>query len=92
MNDEDLSEARTVKSWSVGLELFEEGGITEAHAVLRDGGVPLEARGSAQRSSDDAPVPEIGDDFAAGRALVALGHQLLRIGEHQAAQSDVAQS
>jgi hypothetical protein len=29
-------------------------------------------------------VPEIGDEFAAGRALVDLGHQLLRAGTRDA--------
>ena len=68
------------KHWTLRLDLFEEGDLTKVHAVLDTGDNVLESRTSAQRSPNDAPVPEIGDEFAAGRALVDLGHQLLRAG------------
>jgi hypothetical protein len=67
-----------IKHWTLRLDLFEEGDLTKVHAVLDTGTTVLESRTVAQRSPNDTPVPEIGDEFAAGRALVDLGHQLLR--------------
>ena len=68
------------KHWTLRLDLFEEGDLTKVHAVLDTGDTVLESRTEARRSPRDTPVPEIGDEFAAGRALVDLGHQLLRAG------------
>ncbi|WP_457029688.1 dsRBD fold-containing protein [Kitasatospora sp. P5_F3] len=80
-------QARTGR-WALRLDLFEEGDLTKVHAVLDTGDNTLESRTTAQRSPHDAPVPEIGDEFAAGRALVDLGHQLLRAGTTDAAAND----
>ncbi|MEY9877561.1 hypothetical protein ABH931_007085 [Streptacidiphilus sp. MAP12-33] len=68
------------KTWTVRLDLFEEGDTTHAHAVLDTGDNRLEAGSASLRDPVDRPVPEIGDEFAAGRALVDLGYQLLRAG------------
>ncbi|WP_152648796.1 dsRBD fold-containing protein [Streptacidiphilus anmyonensis] len=35
--------------------------------------------------AEEASIPEIGDEYAAGRALLELGRQLLRAGETDAA-------
>ncbi|WP_329560499.1 dsRBD fold-containing protein [Kitasatospora sp. NBC_01266] len=73
------SAART-RRWSLRLDLFEEGDVTKVHAILDTGDNTLESRAAAHRGRDDAPVPEIGDEYAAGRALIDLGQQLLRAG------------
>ncbi|MFE5587588.1 dsRBD fold-containing protein [Kitasatospora sp. NPDC056531] len=68
------------KQWTLRVDLFEEGDTTKVHAVLNTGDTTLEARTTARRNPDDPPVPEIGDEYAAARALIDLGHQLLRAG------------
>jgi hypothetical protein len=68
------------KTWSVRLDLFEEGDVTRVHAVLDAGDNTLQARAASLRDPVDRPVPEIGDEFAAGRALIDLGYQLVRAG------------
>ncbi|MFE0462444.1 dsRBD fold-containing protein [Kitasatospora sp. NPDC058965] len=76
------------KRWQLRLDLFEEGDTTKVHAVLDTGDNLLESRTSAHRNPGDPPVPEIGDEYAAGRALVELGHQLLRAGLIDSAAND----
>ncbi|GAA1962495.1 dsRBD fold-containing protein [Kitasatospora viridis] len=71
--------ART-KRWTLRLDLLEDGDDTRAHAVLDTGETHLECRTLAHRSPQDPPVAGIGDDYAAGRALIELGHRLLRSG------------
>jgi hypothetical protein len=78
------------KQWALRLDLFEEGDLTRVHALLDTGDNVLESRTVARRSPNDAPVPEIGDEFAAGRALVDLGHQLLRAGTIDSAAEERA--
>ncbi|MFE5586039.1 dsRBD fold-containing protein [Kitasatospora sp. NPDC056531] len=68
------------KQWSLRIDLFEEGDTTKVHAVLDTGDNKLEARTAAHRNPNDPPAPEIGDEYAAARALIDLGHQLLRAG------------
>ncbi|MEZ0089251.1 dsRBD fold-containing protein [Streptacidiphilus sp. EB129] len=80
MTSDTGTEQTRTKHWTLRLDLFEEGDLTSVHAVLDTGDRALESRASAQRSPTDRPVAEIGDEFAAGRALVDLGHQLLRAG------------
>lgn len=80
----DAAEHRT-KQWALHLQLFEEGDLTTAHVVLDTGDNTLRSRATAHRGPNDPSVPEIGDEFAAGRALVDLGHQLLRAGTTDAA-------
>ncbi|MET8804123.1 DUF1876 domain-containing protein [Streptomyces sp. NPDC004546] len=68
--------------WQVRLHLFEDDdGTTKAHAVLETGGTALSAHGRARCHPADANVPEIGDELAAGRAMVDLAHQLLSAAE-----------
>lgn len=76
------------KNWSLRIDLFEESDVTKVHAVLDTGDNILEARTTAQRNPNDVAVPEIGDEFAAGRALVELGQQLLRAGTTDAAAQE----
>ncbi|MEU4115184.1 dsRBD fold-containing protein [Kitasatospora sp. NPDC028055] len=76
------------KRWSLRLDLFEEGDTTKVHATLDTGDNTLEARTAAHRNPLDPPVPEIGDEYAAGRALIDLGHRLLRAGLADAAAND----
>jgi hypothetical protein len=76
------------KRWMLRLDLFEEGDTTKAHAVLDTGDNRLKCRAAAHRKPGDPPVPEIGDEYAAGRALIDLGHQLLRAGTTDAAAND----
>ncbi|MFI6445700.1 dsRBD fold-containing protein [Kitasatospora sp. NPDC050543] len=82
------TEQHRTKQWTLHLQLFEEGDLTTVHAVLDTGDNTLRSRATARRSPDDPAVPEIGDEFAAGRALVDLGHQLLRAGTTDAAAFD----
>ncbi|MGW2638871.1 DUF1876 domain-containing protein [Streptomyces sp. NPDC001348] len=68
--------------WKVRLHLFEDDeGTTKAHVVLDTGTTALTGHGSAHCHPADANVPEIGDELAAGRAMVDLAHQLLNAAE-----------
>ncbi|MFJ9846665.1 dsRBD fold-containing protein [Kitasatospora sp. NPDC101155] len=87
MNTKITTPMRT-KQWTLRLDLFEEGDTTKVHAVLNTGDNTLETRTTAHRNPEDPPVPEIGDEFAAARALIALGHQLLRAGRSDSAAND----
>ncbi|MFI9274568.1 dsRBD fold-containing protein [Kitasatospora sp. NPDC052896] len=82
-------EART-KEWALRLHLVEEGDLTTVDAVLDADGRHLETRAEAHRNPHDPPAAAIGDDLAVGRALVALGHQLIRTGEIDATAADGA--
>ncbi|MFJ9605114.1 universal stress protein [Kitasatospora sp. NPDC101176] len=72
------------KDWQLSLHVVEDGGTTRVHAVLDADGTVLHSDALARRGPFDAPAPAVGDEFAAGRALVDLGHQLLRAGVHGA--------
>ncbi|MGW0210308.1 DUF1876 domain-containing protein [Streptomyces sp. NPDC003233] len=66
----------------VRLDLFEDDdGTTKAHLVLDTGTTALTGHGTAHCHPADTNVPEIGDELAAGRALVHLAHQLLETAE-----------
>ncbi|MGW0210346.1 DUF1876 domain-containing protein [Streptomyces sp. NPDC003233] len=68
--------------WNVRLHLFEDDdGTTKAHVVLDTGTSALSAQGCARCHPADANVPEIGDELAAGRAMIDLAHQLLSTAE-----------
>jgi len=56
---------------------------TQARAVLtsRDG-VSLHGDGNADRKPGDAPIPEIGEELAAARALYALADKLMDAAAH----------
>ncbi|GAA2899165.1 DUF1876 domain-containing protein [Streptosporangium fragile] len=75
------------KQWTVQIHITEEGDATFARAVLttRDG-TRLTGTGRAHRNPSDEPVPEIGDELAAARALTDLANRLFT-----AASQDIAQ-
>ncbi|GAA1644372.1 dsRBD fold-containing protein [Catellatospora bangladeshensis] len=70
----------STKHWTVDIALDDDGtGRTTARAELAaDDGTPsLTGAGAAERNRYDEDVPVIGDELAAGRALVELGNRLL---------------
>ncbi|MFD5461637.1 universal stress protein [Kitasatospora sp. NPDC127059] len=75
--------ART-KDWQLSLHVVEDRDTTRVHAVLDADGTVLHSDALARRNPRDPPAPAVGDEFAVGRALVDLGHQLLRAGVHGA--------
>lgn len=68
----------TVKEWRLNLYLSEHDPDTTARIVLDTGDNVLESHAEARRNPYDPDVPEIGDELAAGRALIAMGRRLLR--------------
>lgn len=69
------------RTWSLRLDIFEnDQDTTSVRAVLDTGEATLVSRTTAHRNPADRPVPEIGDEYAAGRALLALGRQLIDAG------------
>ncbi|MET9182259.1 dsRBD fold-containing protein [Kitasatospora aureofaciens] len=76
------------KQWTLRLDLFEEGDVTKVHAALDTGDNRLESRTTAHRNPHDPPAPEIGDEYAAARALIDLGNQLLHAGRTDAAANE----
>ncbi|MGW4566379.1 dsRBD fold-containing protein [Streptomyces sp. NPDC004561] len=67
-----------VKEWRLNLYLSEHDPDTTARIVLDTGDNVLESHAEARRSPADRDVPEIGDELAAGRALIAMGRLLVR--------------
>jgi hypothetical protein len=69
------------KRWTVTINIDEvDDNRTRAHAVLETGGsTRITGEGFARRNPTDRPVPEIGDELAAGRALSDLAHHLLDV-------------
>ena len=68
------------KTWKVEIFINEDGADsrTSARAVLSARGSKWhESVGVARRNPDDRAVPEIGDELAAGRALMDLAEKLL---------------
>lgn len=81
MTQQSTATAAHTRTWNLRLDIFEEDSDTTiVHAVLDTGTNRLVSRTSAHRNPHDRPVPEIGDEYAAGRALLALGRQLLDAG------------
>lgn len=70
-----------VREWPIRLYFFEEDGQTQARVSLKADAARLEVEGEAQCEPGDFDVPEIGDEIAAGRALIALGEKLVHTGE-----------
>lgn len=65
------------QEWTVSITLDEDVDTTHAHAVLtRNDGGTIRAEGTAHRNPVDAPVPEIGEELAAARALAHLADSL----------------
>lgn len=67
-----------IKEWRLNLYLSEHDPDTTARIVLDTGDNVLESHAEARRNPYDPDVPEIGDELAAGRALIAMGRILLR--------------
>lgn len=74
-------ESMHAKRWTVTISIDEvDDDRTRAHAVLETGGSShITGEGYARRNPADRPVPEIGDELAAGRALSDLAHNLLDV-------------
>ncbi|GAA2740703.1 dsRBD fold-containing protein [Kitasatospora cinereorecta] len=88
MDTQTTATPTRTKTWTLRVDLFEEGDVTKVHAVLDTGDNRLESHTEAHRNPHDPPVPEIGDEYAAGRALVDLGDQLLHFGVTDAAANE----
>ncbi|MEU8586324.1 dsRBD fold-containing protein [Streptomyces sp. NPDC048664] len=71
----------SAKEWRLQLYLSEHDPGTTARVVLDTGDNLLECCARAHRNPEDMDIPEIGDELAAGRALISLGRQLLRAAE-----------
>lgn len=85
MQQKTAAQPRT-KNWTLDLEIAEESqDATIVKAALDTGDRTLRTRTTAQRNPDDPPVPAIGDEYAAGRALLDLGRQLLHEATTEAA-------
>ncbi|WP_327286925.1 dsRBD fold-containing protein [Streptomyces sp. NBC_01198] len=77
MKQHTAAQPRT-KTWTLHLEIAEESqDDTTVKAALDTGDRTLRTRTTAQRNPEDPPAPAIGDEYAAGRALLELGRQLL---------------
>ncbi|MFJ8631184.1 DUF1876 domain-containing protein [Streptomyces sp. NPDC093568] len=79
------------KNWTVRIHITEDGDNTRAEAVLTTDDTPddmiaVTGRGVARRNPLDRPVPEIGDELAACRALEDLSIRL-----HDIAADDIVQ-
>ncbi|MFD5466757.1 dsRBD fold-containing protein [Kitasatospora sp. NPDC127059] len=88
MNERTTNTPVRTKTWTLRLDLFEEDDLTWVHAVLDTGDNRLESRADAHRNPHDPPAPEIGDEYAAARALIDLGNQMLRAGRTDAAANE----
>jgi len=70
------------KRWQVSLAVTGHGNtMTRAHVTAYTGAFSVQCYGEAHRHPAEADVPVIGDEVAAGRALIALGNELLRTAE-----------
>ena len=72
-----------MRRWRVDI-FVDEVDETTTHAEARlftDDETHLVGRGQARRNPRDPSVPEIGDEIAAGRALLDLARALLRASE-----------
>ncbi|MFJ5841493.1 DUF1876 domain-containing protein [Streptomyces shenzhenensis] len=75
------------KQWTVQIYITEEGDDTHARAVLTTRDTSrLTGRGLARRNPVDRPIPEVGDELAASRALEDLAVRL-----HDVAADDIVQ-
>ncbi|WP_374205044.1 DUF1876 domain-containing protein [Streptomyces sp. TRM72054] len=73
------------KQWTVQIYITEDGDDTRARAVLSTGETStVIGSGVARRNPIDRPVPEIGDELAASRALEDLAIRL-----HDVAADDI---
>lgn len=91
-NDGNMAQAQPPHSteWTMRLRLTEEGDLTQAHLELDTGQNILESDAQARRSPHDPPATVIGDELAAGRALIELGHRLVHAGSVAAEAAESA--
>lgn len=76
------------KQWSVQIDISENGKDTHVRAVLTTmNGMTIEGTGHARRNPHDRTMPEIGDELAAGRALLDLGHRLVQLANAEITES-----
>jgi hypothetical protein len=64
-------------TWQVSLTLTEDSVETRADIEVRTGSRSVRGYGIAHRNPADFNVPAIGDELAAGRALVDIGRHLI---------------
>jgi hypothetical protein len=69
--------------WRIEINFTEDDQTTRADVVLDVGGRHHHGWGRAKRDPLDADVPIIGEQIAAARALIRLGHQLLGAAENE---------
>lgn len=79
------------KNWTVQIHITEDGDDTRAEAVLTTqdadrSATTVTGRGVAHRNPIDRPIPEIGDELAASRALEDLAIRL-----HDIASDDIVE-
>ncbi|MCF6473639.1 DUF1876 domain-containing protein [Nonomuraea sp. MG754425] len=77
------------KQWNIQIWISEDDGdaVTTATAVLfTPAGKRHESVAHARRNPGDRPVPGIGDELAAGRALTDLASKLIEDGAQDVAQ------
>lgn len=68
------------KRWSVDIYIDEIRGDAHAKASLFTGGrTSVQGKGLARLYTSDPSIPEIGEEIAAARALIDLGHRLLEL-------------
>jgi hypothetical protein len=67
--------------WPAHILLVETDGETSARAVLDTDDRSIQGTGTAVRNPVDFEVEQIGEELAAGRALVDLGRRLLGLSE-----------
>jgi hypothetical protein len=79
-----------LRTWTVEIEVVEDGVATVARAVLHEDDVPtvVTADGQAVRNPHDEDVPEIGDELAVARALDHLAGTLKAAAAHNLATID----
>ena len=71
------------QDWSIQIMIDEGDDHTHARAVLIGSDVVgLHGDGNAHRRTGDAPIPELGEELAAARALYALADQLMDAAAH----------
>jgi hypothetical protein len=73
---------KNVTTWQVTLTVTEEGDSTRADVTVQTGSELVRGFGTARRNPADFSVARIGDEVAAGRALVDAGRHLIGIASH----------
>ncbi len=66
----------TAKTFTVNVEVVEDGHTTDARASLTIDGDELVGTGKARRNPDDPDRPLIGDELAIARSLLMLARKL----------------